>query len=69
MQGLWGERLFQKFDVKGRGRVDFTDFMQGLSICVRGTEEQRLRYLFSLYDLKEDGLLDKTELISMVNPT
>lgn len=37
-----------------------------MALCCRGSEEERLRFLFSLYDLKGDGLLDKAELVSMV---
>lgn len=36
---------------------------------MRGTEEERLRFLFALYDLKGDGLLDKAELVSMMHNT
>lgn len=37
-----------------------------MALCCRGSEEERLRFLFTLYDLKGDGLLDKAELVSMV---
>ena len=65
-QGLWGERLFEKFDTKLLGSIDFEEFIQGMALCCRGSEEERLHFLFTLYDLKSDGLLDKTELVSMV---
>jgi len=69
IQGLWGERLFEKFDVKLLGSIDFEEFIQGMALCCRGSEEERLRFLFTLYDLKGDGLLDKAELVSMVRVT
>lgn len=65
-QGLWGERLFEKFDRSERCHIDFEDFIHGLSCCARGTLEEKLRFLFQLYDLRNDGHLDKEELVSMV---
>lgn len=65
-QGLWGERLFEKFDRSERGQINFEDFIQGLSCCARGSQEEKLRFLFELYDLRNDGHLDKQELVSMV---
>ena len=52
-----------------QGSIDFEAFIQGMALCCRGSEEKRLRFLFSLYDLNGDGLLDKAELVSMVLPT
>ena len=66
-QGLWGERLFEKFDTKVQGRIGFEEFIQGMGLCVRGSEDERLQFLFTLYDLKGDGFLDKAELVSMVH--
>jgi serine/threonine protein kinase/Ca2+-binding EF-hand superfamily protein len=66
IQGLWGERLFEKFDRSERGHINFEDFIQGLSCCSRGSQEEKLRFLFELYDLRNDGYLDKEELVSMV---
>ena len=40
--------------------------MQGLGMCTKATEEDKLKFLFSLYDLRGDGYIDKAELVSMV---
>jgi Ca2+-binding EF-hand superfamily protein len=65
-QGLWGERLFQKFDKHSLNSIGFEEFIEGLSICARGSDDEKLHFLFELYDLRGDGLLDKEELVSMV---
>jgi len=65
-QGLWGERLFAGFDRRKFGKLAFDDFVAGLSICAKGSEEEKLRFLFSLYDLRQDGVIDKAELVAMV---
>lgn len=43
--------------------------MSGLSICSRGTPEDKYRFLFSLYDLRGDGVIDKAELVTMLHST
>jgi tRNA A-37 threonylcarbamoyl transferase component Bud32/Ca2+-binding EF-hand superfamily protein len=40
--------------------------MGGLSIVCKGTEEEKFTFLFSMYDLRGDGYIDKAELVSMV---
>lgn len=66
-QGLWGERLFLRFDRKQTGRIDYEDFATGLSICTKSSHEEKLRFLFSLYDLRDDGHIDRAELMTMVS--
>lgn len=62
-----GERLFDKFDRSSAGCIRFEDFIQSLSVCARGADEEKLQFLFELYDLRGDGYLDKQELVSMVS--
>jgi serine/threonine protein kinase/Ca2+-binding EF-hand superfamily protein len=69
IQGLWGERLFAGFDRRKAGKLTFDDFVAGLSICSKGTEEEKLRFLFGLYDLRQDGVIDRAELVAMVRDT
>ena len=38
-------------------------------MCTKVTEEEKLRFLFSLYDLRGDGFIGKSELVSMVPAT
>jgi Ca2+-binding EF-hand superfamily protein len=51
LPGLWGERLFNKFDTQHRKELDFEEFLTGLSICTKSTEEEKFRFLFSIFDL------------------
>lgn len=68
-QGLWGERLFSRFDHKGVGSIGFEEFASGLSLCIKSSREDKLKLLFSLYDLKNDGLIDKDEFLTMIHNT
>jgi Ca2+-binding EF-hand superfamily protein len=65
---MWGERLFEKFAIKKTGKIDYEEFVTGLAQCTKSTPEEKLRYLFSLYDLRSDGFIDRSELVSMVLP-
>lgn len=49
--------------------MDFEEFLSGLSICAKGSEEDKYRFLFSLYDLRSDGVIDKSEMVTMVTTT
>ena len=51
LPGLLGERLFEKFDFKNTGYVDFEEFLCGIGTVIRGEENEDAEYLFSLYDL------------------
>lgn len=45
------ERLFTMFDRKGNDAVDYEDFICGLAICCRGSIDERMRFVFEVYDL------------------
>ena len=40
LPGLWGERLFLKFDTTGSSTVDFEEFIRGISIAIKGTVDE-----------------------------
>ncbi|XP_057308435.1 frequenin-1-like [Hydractinia symbiolongicarpus] len=59
---LYGNRLFNSFDKQKSGKLSFEGFVLALSRCLHGTYEDKLRWAFSLYDLDEDGFLDREDL-------
>ena len=67
LPGLLGERLFEKFDIKNNGHIDFEEFLNGLAFACRGTEKELGEYLFSLYDLGKDGVIRKEELVTILH--
>eukprot|EP00743_Colponemidia_sp_Colp-15_P004051 GILK01004370.1.p1 GENE.GILK01004370.1~~GILK01004370.1.p1 ORF type:complete len:931 (+),score=151.79 GILK01004370.1:61-2793(+) len=67
LPGLWGERLFEKFNLKGNAYIDFEEFLTGLAICCRGTSDEKMRFLFDMYDLTQDGYVAKNEMICMLH--
>ena len=41
------------------------DFLQNLSQASRGTVQEKLRWIFCLYDLNGDGYISKAEMTSV----
>jgi len=54
--------LFDAFDIEGRGELSLDAFMCGVAIIRVGTEDQRLRFLFRVYDVDECGFLTRDDL-------
>lgn len=50
-----------------RSSTLWQDFVIGLSALSRGTVQDKLRWIFSLYDLDGDGVLTKDELYRMIS--
>ncbi|XP_070286201.1 calcineurin subunit B type 2 [Myotis yumanensis] len=71
LPGLWSnplaQRVFEVFDADGDGKVDFEEFIVGTSqFSVRGDEEQKLRFAFSIYDMDRDGYISNGELFQVL---
>ncbi|XP_053423027.1 Kv channel-interacting protein 1 isoform X1 [Nycticebus coucang] len=58
--------LFNAFDTTQTGSVKFEDFVTALSILLRGTVHEKLRWTFNLYDINKDGYINKEEMIDIV---
>ncbi|RLN54406.1 hypothetical protein BBJ28_00007788 [Nothophytophthora sp. Chile5] len=53
MRGLLGERLFEVIDKDGSGSIHYNEFVYGLAILFRGSQKEKLKFIFDLYDLSE----------------
>ncbi|XP_066129343.1 Kv channel-interacting protein 1 isoform X3 [Saccopteryx bilineata] len=58
--------LFHAFDTTQTGSVKFEDFVTALSILLRGTVHEKLRWTFNLYDINKDGYINKEEMVDIV---
>ncbi len=67
LPGLHGEQLFKAFDTKDTGVIDLEEFLTGLAVSCRGTKEEKIRFVFGLYDLTGDGAVSKSELQALLN--
>jgi len=67
-ESLFLDRMFQLFDDKNNGKINFTEFLSGLSIlCTRGTLEEKIQFSFRIFDFDNDGKISKQELSSMLH--
>jgi hypothetical protein len=60
------ERLFAVLDTNGSYKVDFGEFLAGVHLLCKGTEDDKLSFAFRFCDQNEDGLVDREELSKMV---
>ncbi|NXO04568.1 CSEN protein, partial [Rhinopomastus cyanomelas] len=58
--------LFDAFDADHSGTLCFQDFVVGLSVLLRGTVQQKLRWAFDLYDVNKDGCITKEEMLEII---
>ncbi|XP_015504239.1 calsenilin isoform X1 [Parus major] len=58
--------LFDAFDADRNGALCFQDFAVGLSVLLRGTEQQKLRWTFDLYDVNKDGYISKEDMLEIM---
>ncbi|KAF4108246.1 Kv channel interacting protein 3b, calsenilin isoform X1 [Onychostoma macrolepis] len=58
--------LFNAFDMDRNGSIRFEDFVIGLSVLLRGSETEKLRWAFNLYDINKDGYITKEEMLAIM---
>ncbi|ORE06504.1 EF-hand [Rhizopus microsporus var. microsporus] len=57
------EQLYAAFAGDNQKRsLDFDEFVDGLSVFMKGNEQEKLALSFKLYDVNHDGYLTKPEL-------
>nr|XP_023396903.1 calsenilin isoform X1 [Loxodonta africana] len=63
---MYAHFLFNAFDADGNGAIHFEDFVVGLSILLRGTVHEKLKWAFNLYDINKDGYITKEEMLAIM---
>ncbi|XP_030211018.1 calsenilin isoform X2 [Gadus morhua] len=58
--------LFNAFDMDRNGSIRFEDFVIGLSVLLRGSVTEKLRWAFNLYDINKDGYVTKEEMLAIM---
>lgn len=58
--------LFRNIDRANTGTIGFEDLLTTFSLLIHGSIEERLSWIFDLYDLNKDGKLTRIELLQLV---
>ena len=61
------KNLFEAFDVSQSGTIDFREFTMGLSMCSRGTPQDKLALAFQIYDVDNCGSIAKEEMVEVLS--
>ncbi|XP_059643372.1 calcineurin B-like protein 7 [Cornus florida] len=66
-QNLFADRVFELFDIKKNGVIEFEDFVQSLSIFhPDAPEADKISFMFRLYDLRHTGYIERDEFKEML---
>ncbi|KAF6213006.1 hypothetical protein GE061_010720 [Apolygus lucorum] len=60
------ERIFCVFDNSSDGLVKLEEWLQGMSVFLRGTLEERIVFSFNVYDLNTDGFIVREEIFTLL---
>ncbi|NP_001305046.1 calcineurin B-like protein 1 [Nicotiana tabacum] len=66
-ENLFANRIFDLFDVKQKGVIDFGDFVRALKVFhPNASQEEKINFSFRLYDLDGTGFIERQEVKQML---
>ncbi|XP_014612742.1 PREDICTED: hippocalcin-like protein 1 [Polistes canadensis] len=63
----YAQMVFNNFDTNKDGIVTFGDLLLGIATIVKGTNDEKLKWIFQFYDLNGDGCISKNEMTTTIS--
>ena len=60
------DRIYKHFDTDNDSIVNREEWVLGLSVFLKGNEEEHISYCFNIYDLNGDGYITREEMLTML---
>ncbi|GMR60564.1 hypothetical protein PMAYCL1PPCAC_30759, partial [Pristionchus mayeri] len=65
LNSKYAEYVFRTFDSDGDKIISFEEFVSGLSVISRGSIEEKLNWIYTLYDIDRRGVIGHSELMKI----
>lgn len=65
-EDLLMDRVFRAFDKDSDSYINTKEWVEGLSVFLRGTLDEKIKYTFDVYDLNGDGYISREEMFQML---